>query len=132
MPTTRSRSRATKESDVKEAVEDIEDYLKKLGVRLEEAFKGVDEEFEELYDHYNTLADSHRVLWDWHKRHCDAHKTDLGLIGDEFDETFWEFICGFYSSLFWLFRDFVRFVLALCPLFLGVGAIVFLFENGYV
>jgi len=98
MPTTRSRSRATREPSAEE---------------LKEAIKGIYDELDDIHKFLEELAEAHDSLTDWanglcceHNRHMDWHLEDL--LRDELDKppTFpwllwvWVCVCVWVFSFF--------------------------------
>ena len=92
MPTTRSRSRATREPSAEE---------------LKEAIKGIYDELDVIYKFLKELAEAHDSLTDWakhasynHNRHLDWHLEDV--LRDELDKppTFPWLLCVWVFSFF--------------------------------
>lgn len=104
MPTTRSRSRATKEPSVEE---------------LKEAIKGIYEELDSIYEGnkilVEALVEDIDSLSDWAERHSDFHKRVRGELFKP--PTVWEEVCEVYS---FVFRGLCVFLLFSCPLLLLV------------
>lgn len=106
MPTTRSRSRATKGPLVekvewvsaKQSVKDIHEELD----HIHSVINTLLDEHNRLVDHHNDLLEDHNNLWDWHKRHVDHHNG----VRDKLDEPLpfgvkvWCFLLGVAQAFY--------------------------------
>ena len=130
MPTTRARSRATKEPSVEEFEEHIENHLEELNGRLRRAFKELYEDFHGLIDEHNALVDSHNAL-------RDVVLQPLSPMKRFEEESSWlttpttllEEVYMIYSFLFFVVSRVVGFaVLIGVPVYLFIFSVSFLVE----